>query len=51
MLQLSSQLKFSDPRMEEEEDVQDPEWLRALHATLVQFEVSRNCDSPNLPIA
>ncbi|XP_052250710.1 uncharacterized protein LOC127857963 isoform X3 [Dreissena polymorpha] len=35
---LSSQLKFSDPRMEEEEDVQDPEWLRALHATLVQFE-------------
>ncbi|XP_052789106.1 uncharacterized protein LOC128223773 isoform X2 [Mya arenaria] len=35
---LSSQLKFSDPQLEESEDEQDPDWLRSLHTTLVQFE-------------
>ncbi|WAR31439.1 SC16A-like protein [Mya arenaria] len=31
---LSSQLKFSDPQLEDSEDEQDPDWLRSLHTTL-----------------
>ncbi|XP_060586263.1 uncharacterized protein LOC132742001 isoform X4 [Ruditapes philippinarum] len=34
----SSQIKFSQPQNLEEDDVADPDWLRALHTTLVQFE-------------
>ena len=38
--QLASQLKFSDPQwLEEVDDTLDPDWLRGLHTTLVQFEV------------
>ena len=38
---MSCQLKYADPHIQEsvEEDVPDPDWMRALHTTLVQFEV------------